>query len=158
MSPCRSRTGRPGKRRRRRMKFQSRIKISNNGNAPALARSTCLFLNLLGCFDQILCRVTIPVTLPGQLGADHALTVQNYRRGVRNACRLALRLLVEKAVSGDGLAAGVGKQREGDLVLVREFGKDLDGIITDADDGEASGFQVLEVRLQLHELLLAERS
>ena len=66
--------------------------------------------------------------------------------------------LVEDAVGLDGLAVGVGEEGELNALLVGEGGQHFRVVVADGRDLESSRLNVLLVRLQLHQLLLAERS
>src|ERR1700747_1419431 len=77
-------------------------------------------LDPLGGLDDLLCVVTSLVALEEEFGPDDPVTADPHRARIGNSLGPPFGVLVQEAVSDDGLALRVGQQRESDLSL---FGK-----------------------------------
>jgi hypothetical protein len=108
--------------------------------------------------SQFIGRVALAIALVKQLRPDHALLVDQKGSGIGDPLGSALRLLVEDAVRLDCLATRVGEERELDVPLLRKSRQDWNRVVADSYQLHASGFDLFQVRLQLYQLLLAERS
>jgi hypothetical protein len=107
-------------------------------------------LDLLHRLDEGVRVVPILVAVQEQLRPNHSLLIDQHGAWIRNACLHALGFFIEQVKITDGLAAGVGKKRIGDLAGLAELGEDVDGIVTDGNDLDTGGFNLFQVRLQLN--------
>ncbi len=102
--------------------------------------------------------MALAIPFEEQLGANHTLLIDDESAWMRCAHRFPFGGLVANIVGLDGLALGIGEQREGDFQPGRGRLQDLGVIITDADDLDPGVLDRLEVTLQLDQLRAAERS
>lgn len=103
-------------------------------------------------------RVALTVAGVKVFTSHGAVLIQDERSGVRDAENRFSGRLIEDAEGTDHLAAFIRKQGVVNAVLLGEAVEDLDAVVADGIEGEASGLKFGADALQLNELRFAERS
>jgi hypothetical protein len=98
------------------------------------------------------------ITYQVRLGSNKAFLIEDKCTMAGATCLISIRNRTAHIIGVNDLAARIREQRKGDLAAVGEELNFLRGIITDGHDLSASGFNFLEVLLDLNQLELTIRA